>query len=82
MNQRGLRRTISLYEDAMEEVIKDMVETTRLCPNCRTITKPCLYRVDDGQHTKVERKLYTYQRHYIGKMNYCPKCGTLVVVDL
>lgn len=59
-----------------------MTESTILCPNCRTITKPCLYRVDDGQHSKLERKLYTDRGSYIGKMNYCPKCRTLVVTGV
>lgn len=59
-----------------------MTESTRLCPNCKNIMKPCNYRVDDGQHTKLERKLYTHEGFYIGKIMYCSKCGTLAVANI
>lgn len=58
-----------------------MKESTKLCPNCREIMKPCLYRADsDGQHTKLENKLYTYEGIIVGKVMYCPKCGTLAAL--
>ena len=59
-----------------------MEENTILCPNCRHIMQPLLYRVDDGQHTKLERKVYNYDGICIGKLVYCSKCKTVAVCDI
>ena len=59
-----------------------MTESTKLCPNCREMMKPCLYRTDNGQHTKLENKLYTHEGIIVGKVMYCHKCGTLAVLGV
>lgn len=60
-----------------------MTESTKLCPNCREIMNSCLYRADsDGQRTKLENKLYTYEGIIVGKVMYCSKCGTLAVLGV
>lgn len=61
-----------------------MAESTRLCPNCKEIMKPCSYKVGkpDGSE-RLEHKLYTPNGvGIIGKLLYCSKCGTVAVVSI
>lgn len=59
-----------------------MAESTKLCPICKTIMKPCCYAVGKQDGTeRYENKIFSYDHMVIlGKLVICGNCGHISTV--